>query len=92
MLSTMWVESMPDRGYFCRDPGHKKVKFAFTNFGISYALQSVGLWPEKVNKLNTFFESYKSQDEHDTDAITHVMHLNSVLPGVFVTSYQPGSG
>ena len=84
MLSSMWVETAPDQGYFCREPGHKKVKFAFTNFGISYALQSVGLWPEKVDKLNAFFASYKSHDEYDLDAITHVMHVNSLLPGVLV--------
>jgi len=92
MLTTMWVDVAPDRGYFCREPGHKKVKFAFTNFGVSYALQSVGLWPERVNKVNAFFESYKSQDEYDTDAITHVMHLNSLFPGVFVASYKAVSG
>ena len=92
MLTTMWVDVTSDRGYFCREPGHKKVKFAFTNFGVSYALQSVGLWPERVDKVNAFFESYKSHDEYDTDAITHVMQLNSLLPGVFMASYKSVSG
>ncbi len=80
----MWVDVSDDSGYFCRDPGHRKTKFAFTNFGVSYGLQSWKLFPDNVTKLNTFFENYKSHDEYDRDAITHVMHLNSILPGVLI--------
>ncbi len=85
----MWVEVGEDQGYFCRQPGHRNVKFAFTNFGVSYGLQAHQLWPERVNKLNNFFESYKSHDEYDRNSITHVMHLNSLMPGVFLKGY-PG--
>lgn len=80
-LDSLWCEK-EDKGYFCREPRQRHVKFAFTNFGISYALQAVKLWPERVAKLNTFFEEYKSDDEYDREAITHVMHLNSLIPGV----------
>ncbi len=83
-LDTMWVETSGSCGYFSRDPRHSQVKFAFTNFGVSYGLQAWNLWPERVEKLNNFFNSYKSRDEYDTDAITHVMHLNSLLPGVLM--------
>ncbi|XP_078611936.1 uncharacterized protein LOC144882189 [Branchiostoma floridae x Branchiostoma japonicum] len=85
-LNSMWVEKgglfAKDKGYFCREPGHRGVKFAFTNFGVSLGLQAAGVWPERVEKLHGFFESYKSNDEYDTDAITHVMHCNSLFPGV----------
>jgi hypothetical protein len=81
MLDTMWCEK-DDRGYFCREPRQRNVKFAFTNFGISYALQAVKLWPHRVQKLNHFFEEYRSNDEYDYEAINHVMHVNSLYPGV----------
>ena len=71
----MWVECGPDKGYFCRHPNQRKVKFAFTNFGVLYGLQSVCLWPEKVEKLNNFFENYRSGDEYDRNSITHVILL-----------------
>ena len=88
MLQTMWVDTTESSGYFCRQPGQKHVKFAFTNFGISYALQAADIWHDRVEKLNNFFSSYKSQDEYDTDAITHVMHVNSLVPGVFCQGYS----
>ncbi len=83
-LDTMWVEAGGDRGYFCRQPGKRKTKFAFTNFGVSVGLQSIGLWPDRVRAINTFFETYRSGDEYDADAITHVMHCSSLYPGVFI--------
>jgi hypothetical protein len=30
MLDKMWM----DEGYFCREPGYRHVKFAFTNYGV----------------------------------------------------------
>lgn len=82
----MWIDAGSDAGYFCRHPQQHSVKFAFTNFGVSYGLQSYGLWPEKVEKLNRFFDTYKSGDEYDRNSITHVMHLNSIFPGVLLAS------
>lgn len=90
MLDTMWVDQDATGGYFCRQPRLKQVKYAFTNFGISYALTACQLWPSRVDKLNSFFETYKSKDEYDRDAITHVMQVNSLLPGVFVKGYPSG--
>ena len=80
----MWIDVDNSQGYFCRQPGHKQVKFAFTNFGVSYGVQAVGIWPEKVTKLNNFFRTYKSNDYYDMEAITHVMEMNSVMPGVLI--------
>jgi len=80
MLDRMW---MPD-GYFCREPGHHDVKFAFTNYGVSVGLQALGATPERVRKLNAYFEAYRSQDPYDRDAITHVMACSSHFPGYLV--------
>lgn len=78
VLDTLWVE--PD-GYFCRQPGHRDVKFAFTNYGISVGLQSVGAMPERIPRLEAFFDAYVSGDEYDRAAITHVMACSSLFPG-----------
>jgi hypothetical protein len=77
MLDRMWIES----GYFCREPSLPHVKFAFTNYGVSVGLQAVGARPERVQQLNVFFDSYRSGDEYDRAAITHVMACSSHYPG-----------
>ena len=76
-LESMWNE----RGYFCREPHLPQTKFAFTNYGLSVGLQAVNAMPHRVHRLNTYFESYRSGDEYDYTAITHVMACNSHLPG-----------
>jgi len=83
-LDIMWVDKGEKGGYFCRNPGAEKVKFAFTNFGVSVGLQAANLWPDRVEKINKFFENYKSGDEYDTNSITHVMYCSSLFPGVFI--------
>lgn len=80
-LESMWVDPP---GYFCREPGRPDVKFAFTNYGVSIGLQSIGAWPERVARLNAFFAGHRSGDAYDTDAITHVMACASHLPGDFI--------
>jgi hypothetical protein len=80
-LDAMWVDPP---GYFCREPGLGHVKFAFTNYGVSLGLQSVGAQAERVDRLNAFFAHYRSGDAYDTDAITHVMGCTSHLPGDFI--------
>lgn len=82
MLDQMWVET----GYFCREPGYSKVKFAFTNYGVSIGLQSVHAMPERVFKLHEFFEHYRSGDHYDHDAITHVMACSAHVPGYLMAS------
>jgi hypothetical protein len=39
---------------------------------------------ERVTRLNGFFDSYRSGDEYDTAAITHVMACNSHFPGALI--------
>jgi hypothetical protein len=82
MLDRMWVE----RGYFCREPGLVDVKFAFTNYGVSIGLQAVNAMDDRVGRLNEFFESYRSGDDYDREAITHVMACNSHFPGYLIRS------
>ena len=36
------------QGYFCREPGLRRVKFAFTNYGVSVGLQAVNAMPERI--------------------------------------------
>jgi hypothetical protein len=81
MLDRMWIDPP---GYFCHELGVPSVKFAFTNYGVSLGLQAVEEWPQRVARLNSFFETYRSGDEYDTDAITHVMACVSLSPGEFV--------
>ncbi len=82
MLDHMWQEP----GYFCREPYLPDTKFAFTNYGVSIGLQASSEMPERVQKLNDYFEEYRSGDEYDTNAITHVMACTSHFPGYFVQS------
>jgi hypothetical protein len=80
ILDRMWIDPP---GYFCRELGASSVKFAFTNYGVSLGLQAVKARPERVARLNSFFEAYRSGYEYDTDAITHVMACVSAFPGEF---------
>jgi hypothetical protein len=80
MLDRMWVE----HGYFAREPNLPQVRFAFTNYGVSVGLQAVGAMPDRVQRLNAYFETYRSGDEYDRAAITHVMACSSHFPGLLV--------
>jgi len=77
MLDRMWIED----GYFCREPYLPEMRFAFTNYGVSVGLQAVGAMPDRVELLNAYFERYRSGDEYDSAAITHVMACSSHFPG-----------
>jgi hypothetical protein len=81
VLDGMWVEPP---GYFCRQPFARDVRFAFTNYGVSLGLQAWRRWPERVKALNSYFETYRSGDEYDREAITHVMACTSHFPGEFL--------
>ena len=83
ILGQMWV----DEDYFCREPELHHVKFAFTNYGVSVGLQAVNAMPERVRRLNTFFESYRSGDEYDREAITWVMACSSHFPGYLIRDF-----
>ena len=80
LLDQMWN----DAGYFCREPYAPEMKFAFTNYGVSVGLQSIGEMPQRVGQLNKFFDAYKSHDEYDRNAITHVMACSSHFPGLLI--------
>jgi hypothetical protein len=77
-LDSMWIDPP---GYFCREPGRPHVRFAFTNHGVSIGLQAVGELPERVERLREYFRSYRSGDEYDREAITHVMACCADSPG-----------
>lgn len=81
MLDGMWVDPP---GYFCRAPWSRQTKFAFTNYGVSLGLQAAGAWPRRVERLHGFFESFRSGDEYDREAITWVMACTSHFPGAFL--------
>jgi len=83
MLDRMWVHE----GYFCREPGLRHVKFAFTNYGVSIGLQAVNAMPDRVGRVNAFFETYRSGDHYDREAITHVMACSSHFPGYLLRSF-----
>jgi hypothetical protein len=83
ILDRMWVEV----GYFCREPGLRGVKFAFTNYGVSVGLQAVNTMPERVRRLNAFFETYRSGDEYDREAITHIMACSAHFPGYLLRNF-----
>ena len=80
-LDRMWIDPP---GYFCREPGLREVRFAFTNYGVSLGLQAVGTHADRVLRLNSYFEDYRSGDSYDREAITHVMACTSRLPGEFI--------
>jgi len=82
MLDRMWVED----GYFCREPSLREMRFAFTDYGVSIGLQAADAMLERVERLNAYFEQYRSGDEYDRAAITHVMACNSHFPGLLISA------
>jgi hypothetical protein len=69
-LDTMWIEP---HGYFSRAPWLPQTRIAFTNYGVSLGLQAAGLWPERVARINRYFETWRSGGAYDREAITWVM-------------------
>ena len=82
MLDHMWQRE----GYFAREPYLPQMCFAFTNYGVSVGLQAADAMPERVDALNAYFETYRSGDEYDRNAITHVMACSSHFPGLLLRS------
>lgn len=80
-LERMWIDPP---GYFCRHPAQRETRFAFTNYGVSVGLQAVGEWPDRVERLNDYLETYRSGDEYDEAAITHVMACSSRFPEALI--------
>ena len=84
VLDRMWC----DDGYFCREPNLPYMKFAFTNYGVSVGLQAAQAMTERVPRLNSFFDRYRSGDEYDREAITHVMACSSHFPGYLIRGFR----
>jgi hypothetical protein len=80
MLDHMWM----DEGYFARELYMPDVRIAFANYGVSVGLQAVDAALERVKEINAYFERYRSGDEYDRAAITHVMACNSHFPGLLL--------
>ncbi len=80
MLDRMWMQE----GYFAREPYLPHVRIAFANYGVSVGLQAVDAMPDRVDALNAYFDRYRSGDEYDRAAITHVMACNSHFPGLLL--------
>jgi hypothetical protein len=85
MLEHMWVPE----GYFCREPLQQHIRFAFTNYGVAIGLQAVGAMLARVRKLHLYFEQFRSGDEYDREAITHVMACSSHCPGFLLRDFAP---
>jgi len=86
-LDTLWQPP----GYFCREPGWTEMRFAFTNYGIAVGLQAVGTWAQRVRKLLDYFETWRSGDEYDREAITHVMACAAWYPAGFLRDFTQAS-
>ncbi|MBY3488971.1 glycoside hydrolase family 76 protein [Rhizobium laguerreae] len=82
-LDRLWINPP---GYFGRASYAPHVRIAFANYGVSLGLQAVNQWPERVDRLNTYFDVFRSNDEYDREAITHVMACVSHLPGLFLNA------
>lgn len=80
-LETLWIDPP---GFFCRNSMAKNLKFAFTNYGISLGLQSLDILPDRVEKLNNYFQKNGYKTEYEKNAITHVMECISHFPGEFI--------
>ena len=80
MLDQLWMEE----GYFARELYLPQVRIAFANYGVSVGLQAVDAMGDRVARLNAYFDTYRSGDEYDRAATTHVMACNSHFPGLLL--------
>jgi hypothetical protein len=80
-LDRLWTDPP---GFFARASYARQVRIAFANYGVALGLHSAGVWPERVERLNAFFEIWRSGDEYDREAITWVMACTAHLPGAFL--------
>jgi hypothetical protein len=82
-LGRLWTDPP---GFFARASHARNVRIAFANYGVALGLQAADAWPDRVGKLNAFFETWRSGDEYDREAITWVMACTAHLPGAFLQS------
>lgn len=81
-LDDLWIEPP---GYFARATHARQVRIAFANYGVSVGLRSWDRWPERIERLNQFFETHPSGDQYDREAITWVMACSSHFPGALLS-------
>lgn len=81
-LDRLWTDPP---GYFARASYAPEVRIAFGNYGVAIGLQAAGRWPERVERLNAYFDTYRSGDNYDREAITHVMACSARLPGRLIS-------
>ena len=81
-LDALWRDPP---GYFARASYAPDVRIAFANYGVALGLQAADRHPERVTRLNAYFETFRSGDEYDREAITHVMACAAHLPGRFLS-------
>jgi hypothetical protein len=77
----MWIDPP---GYFCRESGLPRVKFAFTNYAVAIGLQAAGVDPDRVNRVNDFFWQDKFDGPYADQAISQIMGCCAVLPGALL--------
>nr|WP_166180467.1 hypothetical protein [Altererythrobacter segetis] len=82
-LEELWTDPP---GYFARASYARGVRIAFANYGVSVGLQAARAMPERICRLNAYFDKYRSGDEYDREAITHVMACSSHFPGRLLNS------
>jgi len=80
-LDRLWTDPP---GFFARASYARSMRIAFANYGVSLGLQAAGVHEDRVAKLNAYFDRYRSGDEYDREAITHVMACTSHFPGAFL--------
>lgn len=85
-LDRLWTDTP---GFFGRASYAPNVRIAFANYGVSIGLQAADVWPDRVERLNAYFDEYRSGDEYDREAITHVMACSSHLPGLLIRERAP---
>lgn len=84
-LERLWTDPP---GFFARASYAPQVRIAFANYGVSIGLQAADVWPDRAERLNAYFETYRSGDEYDREAITHVMACSSHLPGLLLKEHS----
>jgi len=88
-LDRLWVDPP---GYFARASYAPDMRIAFANYGVSIGLQAADEWPERVTRLNAFFDTWRSGDEYDREAITHVMACSAHFPGALLRGFEAAAG
>jgi hypothetical protein len=80
-LDRLWTDPP---GFFARSSRERQVRIAFANYGVALGLQAAGQRLGRVEKLNAYFETWRSGDTYDREAITHVMACAAHFPGAFL--------